>query len=678
MKKKLLTISLTTLAFLLACCHRSNSNSSKEDIPTYDDFPDTYIDALPSDHADGAIFQAFCWSFNDIKENLQYFADSGFKVVQTSPVQQPKGGGGSWWSYYQPLSFSIADNSQLGSKEELKSLCEVAEEYDISIICDIVFNHLANISDDDLESDGTPMVSPAVEAYEPEIYQNRNADVTGIGVTFHHNKKASGSGAETQYYSYGALPDLNTGNEFVQSRCLSLLKECIDVGVDGFRFDAAKHIETPDDPDYASDFWPNTLGVAKEYYKSKTGRDLLAYGEILGTPLNRSIDAYTKYMKVTEGSYSSVVYSAMTNKKAEKIQSAKYGQSTDASNIVSWVESHDDYASLGGVDSGSPVSDKKINRLWGALAVRKDVQPMFLGRPALADESNTQSVNIGQIGSYHFEDEHIATVNRFRNRFIDAEEAIYGQNNILVVERYDDDDCGAVIENYDLKNLKQEVPLPHLVNGNYYDAITGNKVVVHEGKATIDFEAIGLAVLTKQKTAARPYFAFSERSGVYAGNKSIEVSVTNAEEAYYQIDNGEKISFADKVTINLPKEGGKTYKLTITAKNGDYIVSRNGYYQCVQLVPGYFNVINFKESYFTDYDVYIWHWNPGTWDKVDATSMQDGVLLLNVDTNWVGFLFSLFQKGYVPTDNTAFSDSHFVKQTSDINPKDGYYDASNF
>ncbi len=678
MKNKLLTISLTTIALLLVGCKNNTNSSSNRVVPEFDDFSDSYVDALPANHEDGIIFQAFCWSFNDIKANLPAFADAGFKVIQTSPVQQPKGGGGSWWSYYQPLSFSIADNSQLGTKEELRELCEEAGNYHISIICDIVFNHLANISDDDLESDGTPKVSPNVEAYEPEIYQNRNADVTGIGVTFHHEPNASGSGAETQVYSFGALPDLNTGNAFVQSRCLSLLKECIDVGVDGFRFDAAKHIETPDDPDHASNFWPNTLGVAKEYYKTKTGKDLLAYGEILGKPLNRSVEAYTKYMKVTEGSYTSNVYSAMAGKKAEKIPSLNYGQSTDASNIVSWIESHDDFTAASGLDSGSPISEKKIDRVWGALAARKDVTPMFLGRPALADEKKPQSVNIAQIGSYHFEDEHIATINRFHNRFVGANEYVYGNANIAVFERYSDTDCGAIAENYDLKSLKQTVPFSHLEDGNYYDTITGNKVVVYQGEAEIEFDAIGVCALTKKHVVARPSISFVERSGVYAGSKKVSFSVTNASESYYQIDGGQKVNFQGETEATLPSQGGQNHTLTITAKNGDYVVTRTGSYQCVDLIPGYFNVINFNTSYFADYDVYIWHWEPGAWDKVDASSMQDGVLLINVNSSWTGFLFALFQKGYVPTDSKAFTDSHFVKQTSDINIKDGYYDASKF
>ena len=211
--------------------------------PVYDDFEDSYVEKLPAKSSDGTTFHAFCWTFNQIKENLPYLADSGFKNVLTMPVQQPKNGGSSWWSYYQPLSFSIADNSAIGTKEELKSLCEEAEKYDISILVDVVANHLANINDDELEADGTPKVAPSVESYEPVLYRNRNENVDGVnGITFHHNPHATGSGAETQVYPYGNLPDLNTENPYVQERVLSLLKECIDVGVDGFRCDAAKHI----------------------------------------------------------------------------------------------------------------------------------------------------------------------------------------------------------------------------------------------------------------------------------------------------------------------------------------------------------------------------------------------------------------------------------------------------
>ena len=113
---------LLSVPFLVCSC---GGNTPKED----DYKGDGYIDTLPSKTEDGNIFHAFCWTYNEIKANLETLANSGFKSVQTSPVQQPKSNGASWWAFYQPLSFSISDNSPLGTKQELKELCDEAEKY---------------------------------------------------------------------------------------------------------------------------------------------------------------------------------------------------------------------------------------------------------------------------------------------------------------------------------------------------------------------------------------------------------------------------------------------------------------------------------------------------------------------------------------------------------------------
>ena len=117
-------------------------------LTTVPENPDSYVETLPNATKDGNILQAFCWTFNDVKKQLPYIKDAGFKTVQISPVQVPKSSGSSWWAFYQPLSFTIAESSPLGTKAELEAMCAKAEEYDISIIADIVFNHMANISDD--------------------------------------------------------------------------------------------------------------------------------------------------------------------------------------------------------------------------------------------------------------------------------------------------------------------------------------------------------------------------------------------------------------------------------------------------------------------------------------------------------------------------------------------------
>ena len=671
MKKRMFASALLTFAMLLCGC---NGKKYDDPIPDFEDFDSPYTDKLPPKAEDGSIFHAFCWTYKDIENNLEAIKDAGFRNIQISPVQQPKGGGGAWWLYYQPLSFSIADNSKLGTKTELESMCTKAEQLGMSVIADIVFNHMANIGDEVLEPDGTPKVSPNVAQYEPEIYNNRNEAVDAhIGVTFHHNPHAQGSGAETQVYPWGGLPDLNTGNEYVQGRCYSLLKECIDVGIDGFRFDAAKHIETPDDPQYASNFWPNTLGKAKTYYKEKTGNDLFAYGEILGSPEGRDLDVYTKMMDICDDGYISNVYAGNSSKDAQKVVNTSY--KADADKVITWVESHDNFCNKDGIDANGPISDKKLVRCWAIVGSRKGSHPLYFARPAYAD-GDPSAATVGVIGDYYWQNELVATVNRFRNRFYNAEEELSASNAVAVVERYSATDAGAVLDNTDYNTSDKEVEFKHLEDGNYYDTITGNKVFVYKGKAKVTFNEMNIMVLVKTHVSGRPNIIFPTRDGVYAGNKNIQVTVENAETASYQIDNGSPVSFSGKTSIKLPSQEGY-HTLKITAKNGEFTAIREGKYQSIALVPGYFNVVNFNMDNFDNYDVYIWHWTPGAWTKVTASYIQGDLLLFDT-TGWTGFLLALFQKGFVPHTQDDFEDSHFVKQTSDLNISLGYFDATGF
>ena len=89
---------------------------------------------------DGAILHAWNWSLDTIRENLPAIKAAGYKVVQTSPVQGTKENTMSedhWWLLYQPTNFKIG-NAQVGSRDDLKSLCEEADKYGIKIIVDVI------------------------------------------------------------------------------------------------------------------------------------------------------------------------------------------------------------------------------------------------------------------------------------------------------------------------------------------------------------------------------------------------------------------------------------------------------------------------------------------------------------------------------------------------------------
>ena len=661
MKKSIICGCLVLILIFTAFGCKQNSSA---------DFPDNYQDALPENAADGLTLHAFNWTYHEIMINLENIRNAGFKNVLTMPVQQPKGGGASWWAFYQPLSFSIADNSSLGTKEELEALCREADKYDICILADIVVNHMANIDDNAMEQDGTPTVLPAVADYEPIIYKNRNEDTDGTGVTFHHNRNAAGSGAETQYYAYGNLPDLNTANSYVQMRVLDLLEECIDAGIDGFRFDAAKHIETAQDPDYPSDFWENTLVFAEEYYKIKTGKDLYSYGEILNSPSGRSLDAYTKYfMRVTDDGFAAQFKSAFANKDPNKILNAEL-KGGDAEKLIAWVESHDEY-----VSSNTHYSDVRVAKLWSVIAAKKGLGGLYLARP---DEELT----VGQIGSYAYESELVAVSNRFHNRFFNAESFESVDGTYYINEKIAEDDQGVLILNVGESDAEKtvKVKVPHLEDGNYYDSLTGKKVVVSNHIARVQFDPSGIAVITRSK-GVHPQLEVSERDCSFAGEKTVTLNAKNSDEAYYFFNGAaaDKHSFTETADVALADQvkDGKV-DLTVVVKNGKNTFEQTFTYTQVKLVEGGFNLINLDQKYLNgEYEIYIWSWEPGRWSR--DYEIKDGIL--TVDTNGMtGFLVAVFEKGYSIADVNKW-DPGVLKQSADIKGellKQGFMDMSGF
>ena len=657
MKKFCTLILLFFVCIGLSCCNLRH----------YEDFEDNYVDTLPENAQDGLTLHAFNWTYKQIEDNLENIAQAGFKNVLTMPVQEPKSHGSAWWAFYQPLSFSIGNYSVIGNKEDLKSLCTKAEEYGICILADVVVNHMANDGDNAIEEDGTPRVYPGVGEYEPVLYNNRNEDTDGNGVTFHHNRNAAGTGSETQVYQWGNLPDLNTANPYVQSRVLSLLKECIDVGVDGFRFDAAKHVETGRDEDYPSDFWIKTLGEAKQYYKEKTGKDLYAYGEILGYPLSRPLSYYTGMMIITDDSFVAQFKNCMAKKNPEMILNATLKDNPE--NLIAWVESHDEY-----VTSSSHYSDQRVAKYWSVIAAKKGLGGLYLSRPV-------DGLIVGQEGSHAFENEYVSTANRFHNRFYNGETYESAHDKVYINEKVKTNDQGAMIIYVDEVDTNKaiDVNLPHLIDGNYYDALTGNKVVVSNHKAKIKFDSNGISFLLKSKNVY-PQYTISDRGGYFNDDKQIDIKVKNVDKAYYYFNDNinNKHSFKDAVSIDLKDNviDGKVV-LHLHLESGNKQIDKEFIYHKMETVKDKFSVINLKQEYFDNYEIYIWSWSPSKWSK--DYEIVDGNILVDT-TGMDGFLIAVFEKGYEIKDLYKW-DSGVLKQSADIAGeilKQGYIDMSGF
>ena len=515
--------------------------------------------AIQSEVKDGVMLHAFNWSYNSIKENLPAIAAAGYTTVQTSPVQQAKDYGtsndvaGQWWKLYQPVSMSIAQKSWLGTKEDLKSLCAEADKYGIKIICDIVSNHMGN----EVETDPNSL-SEQVNTYQPDFYTNKS--------TYFHSYTGNASDSSIQSVVQGhvsACPDLNTGNSNVQNAVISLLKECIDCGVDGFRFDAAKHIETPNDGSYASDYWPNITSAAESYYKEKTGGNLYIYGEILNTcGSGRSYSSYTEYINVTDNRTGDAVLAAVSKGNASTAAKASYKSGVSASNAVLWAESHDTFegeSGSAGIANTAGISDEDVIKAWSIVASRKDSTALYFARPgaALMGEAATDTA---------YKSTAVSEVNKFHNLFVGQSEKLGSSDGVAYVAR---GTSGIVLANCTGTTKSVSISGTGIADGSYVDTITGNKFTVSGGVLTGSIGSTGVAVV--YKGSVTPKNTCSVESGIFKGETmTVELGLENATSGTYCLDNSTPVTYTGKTTIRIGSDYkyGETINLTLTATDG--------------------------------------------------------------------------------------------------------------
>ncbi|WP_026889454.1 carbohydrate-binding protein [Clostridium beijerinckii] len=394
--------------------------------------------SLPSNTKDGAILHAFDWSFTTIKSELPNIAAAGYKSIQVSPVQGTKSTSkdpSQWWLLYQPTNQSIG-NAQLGSYDDFKALCSEADKYGISIVVDVVMNHMANNGNkDQLDSS----VDPGFK--DPNLYHNQGqcsnwtsrCDVTQKGI---------------------GMPDLNTQSATVQNKAITFLNQCIDAGADGFRFDAAKHIETniglDSNQSWAGNYWSNVLGNL--HNKS----NLFIYGEILQDGTVDNIASYESFMNVTASNYGGAVRSAVTSTNLSSLGNTLGG--VDSSKAVDFIETHDTYED----GSSKNLTDNQRKLGWAISAARANATPLFFDRP---------TGNIGAEGDALWKDPDIIAINKFHNAMVSQNEYLRWTNNntTMLIDR---GTAGTVIVN-DGGSTSINSPT-NLANGTYTNKGSAN------------------------------------------------------------------------------------------------------------------------------------------------------------------------------------------------------------
>ncbi|MFN6515203.1 MAG: alpha-amylase family glycosyl hydrolase [Nostoc sp. CreGUA01] len=165
-----------------------------------------------------AIFHAFNQQYSDVQKYVCTLAEQGYSHVQISPAQKSKDGS-AWYLRYQPVDYSVIEG--LGSETDLKNLASVAHNCNVKVIADVVFNHMADFNRDLTHF---PNLSP------------QDFNTPACDINYHDGNRDT----ETRCW-LGSLPDLKFTDN-VKTIQKNHLTKLLNLGVDGFRFDAAKHM----------------------------------------------------------------------------------------------------------------------------------------------------------------------------------------------------------------------------------------------------------------------------------------------------------------------------------------------------------------------------------------------------------------------------------------------------
>ncbi len=176
--------------------------------------------------------QMFHWKWNDIaKECTNFLGPQGYGGVQISPPSAANRGS-NWWDIYQPVDYTNF-TSKMGTGAELQNMINTCHAAGVRVYADVVANHLAAGS-------GTATNGATWNA-STLTYPRFSANDFHSNCTIQGSDYSNNRDGVTQCRLVG-LPDLDTASSYVQGQIKNYLTTLRGMGIDGFRFDAAKHI----------------------------------------------------------------------------------------------------------------------------------------------------------------------------------------------------------------------------------------------------------------------------------------------------------------------------------------------------------------------------------------------------------------------------------------------------
>lgn len=531
---------------------------------------------LPKTIQEGVILHCFDWKYTDITANLPNIAAAGFTAVQTSPAQTNYDGPTSWNTLYRPRDTEIGPNT-LGTKADLATLCAEAHKLGIKVIVDVVANHTDGILD-----------------WVADFWKNTD---------LYHTHGGNINWGDRWQVTHGeiGMKDLKTEDPRVQQKFKAYIQALKAIGVDGCRFDAAKHIGLPSEGD---GFWPAIID-----------KEMFNYGEILentGGDDSKLLPEYMQYMSVTDSRYGTDnVLGAAKNGQATKYGGGNYSFTYSTDKLIYWGESHDTYCNKKGHSVG--VSQEVVDRAYAVAASHNNIPALYFSRPVGTDGLGAQA---GAMGSTHYTSKSVAEVNKFHNAMAGKGDYYTAAGSVASISRKDG---GAIVVNFQgAGSVSVANGGGYATPGTYTDRVSGNTFTITATTISGTTDASGIAVLYEEANPS-PTVVLSQKGGPFkAESLDLTATLRHATAGWYQVGTAEKVNFTGNATFTIG--AGVDYGKTITVKWG---------------ATGTDGTEATGSETFTKTDpnakVYVYYNNPYKWANVNCYLYKD-----KVNNSWPG------------------------------------------
>ena len=347
--RRIITLLLAVvLAFGLAACTAGKQPEEETPVAMIDPVDDNYR----------TFYQVFVGSFSDssndgigdlrgVINRLDYLNDGDINSGKSLGVQ------GIWLSpiFSSPSyhKYDAADYYKIdwrfGTMEDLKELADLCEERNIKLILDLAINHTSSQHDWFIQFKEARRTGDTENPYYDYYSCVTTAEKQG-GVTY---QKIAGVDCWYECNFSGDMPELNFDNPEVRQTMLDVAKYYLDLGIDGFRFDAVKYIYYGDtarcvefwewymeelrkiEPDIycVGECWSGETEIL-EYYSAMNCFNFAmaqAEGVVATAAKGKSIATYTKYVetyrkKVLEHNAEGMVMPFLSNHDMDRIGGA--------------------------------------------------------------------------------------------------------------------------------------------------------------------------------------------------------------------------------------------------------------------------------------------------------------------------------------------------------------------